>query len=155
MKRDRFMLNLKIWIVSKSCETVEKVSGNDAGSSYEDVLIGSFPLFYLALYSVIAFAHALVPSRATRSWRKIALRQEPHQPFQILSSRGQQELFGNIPQSAQSHPPQSHPLFEFGKERFDLVAGPARPLVSWSSNQSAYGNSGCFVPVDRQRAVGT
>jgi hypothetical protein len=30
--------------VSKSCETVEKVSGNDAGGPYEDVLIGSFPL---------------------------------------------------------------------------------------------------------------
>jgi hypothetical protein len=84
------------------------------------VLIGSFPLFYSALYSVIAFAHALVPSRATRSWRKIALRQEPHQPFQILGSRGQQELFGNIPQSAQPYPPQSHSLFELGKECFDL-----------------------------------
>jgi hypothetical protein len=120
--------------VPEPCETVEKVSGNDAGGSYEDVLIGSFPLFYLALYSVIAFAHALVPSRATRSWRKIALRQEPHQPFQILGSRGQQELFGNIPQSAQPYPPQAHPLLEFGKERFDLVAGPARPIVSWSSN---------------------
>ena len=80
-------------VVPLSSETVEKVSGSDAGGPYEDVLIGSFPLFCLALYSVIAFAHALVPSRATRSWRKIALRQEPHQPFQILGSRGQQELF--------------------------------------------------------------
>lgn len=69
-------------------ETVEKVSGNDAGGPYEDVLRGSFPLFYLALYSVIAFAQALVLSRATRSWRKVALREEPHQPFQILGGRG-------------------------------------------------------------------
>ena len=84
----------------KPCETVEKVSGNAAGGPYEDVLRGSFPLFYLALYSVIDFAYALVPSRATRFWRKVTLRQEPHQPFQILGSRGQQELFGNIPQSA-------------------------------------------------------
>src|SRR5438270_4718985 len=80
-------------------ETVEKVSGNAAGGPYEDVLRGNFPLFYLALYSVIAFTHAFVPSRATRSWRKVTLRQKPHQPFQILGGRGQQELFGDIPQS--------------------------------------------------------
>ena len=45
--------------VRLTLETVEKVSGNDAGDPNEDVLIGSFPLFYLALYSVITFAHAL------------------------------------------------------------------------------------------------
>jgi hypothetical protein len=69
---------LNVLAVPEQDETVEKVSGNDARGSYEDVLIGSFPLFYLALYSVIAFTHAFVPSRATRSWRRGALRQEPH-----------------------------------------------------------------------------
>jgi hypothetical protein len=85
--------------IPETDETVEKVRGNAAGGPYEDVLRGSFPLFYLALYSIIAFTHAFVPSRATRFWRRVALRQEPHQPFQILGGRGQQELFGDIPQS--------------------------------------------------------
>jgi len=30
--------------------------------------------------------------------------------------------------------PQSHSLFELGKEYCDLVASMVRPLVSWSSN---------------------
>ena len=85
---DSLWISCRLIFVPEPHETVEKVSESDASGPYEDVLIGSFPLFYLALDSVIAFAQALVPSRATRSWRRGALRQEPHQPFQILGSRG-------------------------------------------------------------------
>jgi hypothetical protein len=41
-----FGLLLVLVGVSERSETVEKVSGNNGGGSYEDVLIGSFPSLY-------------------------------------------------------------------------------------------------------------
>ena len=50
--------------VPEPCETVEKVSGNDAGGPYEDVLIGSFPLFIFS--SLLCHCFRSCPRAFTR-----------------------------------------------------------------------------------------
>src|SRR2546422_740379 len=59
-----------------------------------------------------------------------------------------------MPEAPQPYPAQAHALLEFGKQGFDLTAGPPRTLIGWRSGQRADRLSGRFLPMHEEPAIG-
>src|SRR5712691_4194185 len=54
----------------------------------------------------------------------------------------------------QPYPTQAHALLEFGKQGFDLIAGPPRTLIGWRSGQRAYDLPSRFLLMHEEPAIG-
>jgi len=80
----------------------------------------SDPVSFLSVYPFMMVSF-LPCSSSGAEFRGLALRQEPHQPFQVLRRGRQEELLGDIPETLQSHAAQTEALLELREQSFDLA----------------------------------
>jgi hypothetical protein len=81
--------------------------------------------------------------------------EEPHQSFDVLGHRCQEELLPHEPQSAQTQAPQSDLILQFREQGFHLLSLPLCFGELWRIDQLSRTLSGWFVLVDDEASEGS
>src|SRR5437879_5376244 len=98
-----------------------------------------------------------IPLQLSGTFRSSCCRstEEPHQSFDVLGHRCQEELLPHEPQSAQTQAPQSDLILQFREQGFHLLSLPLCFGELWRVDQLPRTLSGWFVLVDDEASEGS
>src|SRR5438874_7047409 len=98
-----------------------------------------------------------IPLQLSGTFRSSCCRstEEPHQSFDVLGHRCQEELLAHELQSAQAQAPQSDLILQFREQGFHLLSLPLCLGELWRVNQLPRTLSGWFVLVDDKAPEGS